>query len=47
MSMMKKDPESGKNYFFLPMTAEDVLYNPNLGSDVNGEHVDVRATYGY
>ncbi|MGM9726644.1 MAG: RagB/SusD family nutrient uptake outer membrane protein [Prevotella sp.] len=47
MAMMKKDPESGKSYFFLPMTAEDVLYNPNLGSDVNGEHVDVRATYGY
>lgn len=47
MSMMKKDPESGKNYFFLPMTAEDVLYNPNLGSTVNGEHVDVRATYSY
>lgn len=47
MSMMKKDPETGKSYFFLPMTAEDVLYNPNLGSDVNGEHVDVRATYGY
>lgn len=47
MSMMKKDPESGKSYFFLPMTAEDVLYNPNLGSDVNGEHVDVRETYSY
>lgn len=46
-AMMKKDPDSQKNYFYLPMTADDVLYNPNLGSSVNGEHVDVRSTYSY
>lgn len=45
--LMKKDPDSGKNYFYLPMSAEDVLYNPNLGSNVDGEHIDVRSTYSY
>jgi hypothetical protein len=45
--MMKKDPDSGMNYFYLPMSAEDVLYNPNLGSNVDGVHVDVRSTYSY
>lgn len=46
-AMMKKDPDTGKNYFYLPMTAEDIVYNPNLGSNVDGEHVDVRSTYSY
>ena len=46
-SLMKADPESGKKYFFLPMSAEDVLFNPNLGSDVNGEAVNVREIYEY
>jgi hypothetical protein len=46
-SLMKKDPDTGMNYFYLPMSAEDVLYNPNLGSNVDGEHVDVRSTYSY
>ena len=46
-SMMKKDPDSGKNYFFLPMTADDILYNPNFASSVDGVHVDVRETYSY
>ena len=44
---MKKDPDSGKMYFILPPTADDVLSNPNLASDVDGVHVDVRATYSY
>ena len=46
-AMMKKDPDSGKNYFYLPMSTDDVLYNPSLGSDVPAEHVDVRNTYSY
>jgi hypothetical protein len=29
------------------MSAEDVLYNANLGSNVEGQHVDVRSTYSY
>jgi hypothetical protein len=45
--LMKKDPDSGKNYFYLPFPTEDVTFNPNLGSNVDGEHVDVRATYSY
>ena len=45
--MLRADSETGKSYFALPMCAEDVLYNPNLGSNVEGEHVDVRATYSY
>ena len=46
-ALMKKDPDSGKMYFILPPTADDVLSNPNLASDVDGVHVDVRATYSY
>ncbi len=46
-TLMKKDPDSGKMYFILPPTADDVLSNPNLASDVDGVHVDVRATYSY
>ncbi|MBQ7420255.1 MAG: RagB/SusD family nutrient uptake outer membrane protein [Prevotella sp.] len=46
--MLRTDSEvSNKGYFALPMSAEDVLFNPNLGSNVEGEHVDVRATYSY
>ena len=33
--------------FTVPMPTEDVVANPNMGSDVEGEHVDVRATYSY
>ena len=46
-SMMKKDPDSGKIYFFMPMPTDDVVFNPNLGSNVDGIHVDVRNTYSY
>lgn len=45
--LTEKDSEVGKSYFALPMPAEDVLYNPNLGSNVEGEHVDVRSIYSY
>ena len=45
--MLRNDSEIGKSYFALPMCAEDVLYNPNLGSNVEGEHVNVRETYSY
>ena len=45
--MLRNDSETGKSYFALPMSAEDVLYNPNLGSNLEGEHVDVRSTYSY
>jgi hypothetical protein len=45
--MLRKDSETGKSYFALPMSAEDVLFNPNLGSNVEGEHEDVRAKYTY
>ena len=46
-TLMKTDPDTGKKYFFMPFPTEDVIFNPNLGSAVNGEHVDVRATYSY
>lgn len=46
-SLMKKDADSGKMYFFIPMPTNDVASNPNLGSNVDGEHVDVRSTYSY
>ena len=46
-ALMKKDPDSGKMYFLLPPTADDVLSNPNLATDVDGIHVDVRETYSY
>lgn len=46
-SMMKTDPDSGKRYFYLPFPTEDVVFNPNLGSNVDGVHVDVRETYNY
>ena len=46
-SLMKTDPDTGKQYFFMPFPSEDVVFNPNLASNVNGVHVDVRATYSY
>ena len=46
-SMMKKDPDSGKRYFFMPLPTNDIVFNPNLGSNVDGIHVDVRNTYNY
>ncbi len=33
--------------FTLPFPVEDVVLNPNVGSDVAGVSVDVRATYNY
>ncbi len=33
--------------FTMPFPTEDVVLNPNMGSDVKGVHVDVRATYKY
>ena len=45
--MLRLDSEINKSYFALPMSAEDVLYNPNLGSNVEGIHVNVRETYSY
>ena len=45
--LMKRDPDTGKNYFYLPFPTEDVTFNPNLGSNVDGQHVDIRATYSY
>ena len=46
--MLRKDSEvSNIGYFALPMCAEDVLFNPNLGSNVEGEHVNVREIYSY
>ena len=33
--------------FTLPFPSEDVVLNPNVGSDVEGVSVDVRATYQY
>ena len=46
--MLRQDSEvSNIGYFALPMCAEDVLFNPNLGSNVEGEHVNVREIYSY
>ncbi len=33
--------------FTMPFPSEDVVLNPNMGSDVEGVHVDVRETYKY
>lgn len=33
--------------FTLPFPTEDVALNPNLGSNAEAEHVDVRSTYSY
>jgi len=45
--LMKTDPDSGKSYFLLPLPTDDVVFNANLGSSVDGVHVDVRSTYSY
>ncbi len=29
------------------MTARDVVFNPNLASSAEAQHVDVRSAYGY
>ncbi len=46
-AMMKTDPDSKKAYFMMPLPTADVVFNPSLGSNVDGEHVDVRETYSY
>ena len=45
--LMATDADSGKKFFALPMTARDVVFNPNLASSAEAQHVDVRSTYGY
>ena len=46
--LLRKDSEvSNQGYFALPMAAEDVLFNSNLGSNVEGVHINVRETYKY
>lgn len=40
-------PNVTANSFQLPYPTEDVTLNPNLGSNVDPIHVDVRATYSY
>ena len=50
-----EDPDNGgtprpnvtANSFSLPYPTEDVALNPNLGSNAEAEHVDVRSTYSY
>lgn len=46
-NLMKEDPDSHKKYFVLPFTARDVIFNPNLASNAEAQHVDVRETYSY
>lgn len=46
-ALMKTDADSGKMYFLIPMPTNDVASNPNLGSSVDGVHVDVRSVYSY
>ena len=40
-------PNVTASSFTLPFPTEDVVYNPNVGSSVAAEHVDVRETYKY
>ncbi|MCR4958735.1 MAG: RagB/SusD family nutrient uptake outer membrane protein [Prevotella sp.] len=40
-------PNVTANSFSLPYPTEDVALNPNLGSNVEPDHVDVRSTYSY
>ncbi len=40
-------PNVTANSFILPYPTEDVALNPNLGSNVTPDHVDVRSTYSY
>lgn len=46
-AMMKTSPDGSKRYFFMPFPQEDVVFNAQLGSNVDGIHVDVRETYSY
>ncbi len=47
VSIMKTDKDTGKRYLLLPFPTEDVVFNHNLASDVDGENLDVRNTYSY
>ena len=47
ISVTKMDPDTGKRYLLLPFPTEDVVFNPNLASDVDGVSLDVRNTYSY
>lgn len=47
ISVMKTDKDTGKRYLLLPFPTEDVVFNPNLGSNVDGVSLDVRNTYSY
>jgi hypothetical protein len=40
-------PNVTANSFNLPYPTEDVALNPNLGSNVEAIHVDVRTEYPY
>lgn len=40
-------PNITANSFTLPFPTEDVALNPNLASNAEAEHVDVRSTYSY
>lgn len=46
-ALMSEDADSHKKYFALPMTARDVVFNPNIASGAEAQHVDVRNTYSY
>lgn len=46
-SLMKQDPDSGKEYFIIPPYTEDVHFNGNMALSAEAEHVDVRNTYSY
>ena len=54
-SIQYDDPDNGgtprpnitASSFVIPYPTEDVALNPNLGSNVEADHVDVRATYSY
>ena len=46
--LLRRDSEVNNiGYFALPMSAEDVLFNGNLGSNVEGVHMDVREAFSY
>lgn len=40
-------PNITANSFSLPFPSEDVAVNPNLSSNAEAEHIDVRSTYSY
>ena len=45
--LKSKGMKNNIGYFALPMSAEDVLFNGNLGSNVEGVHMDVREAFSY